>query len=161
MDSPSDNTVSKRSVLDKVLLNLGILAKIQRGDKLIVRGDLLEIDTRYLQSIQRFIEGNNRSATIDKLNDILKLSFKLTDEILVAEQKRSSDDSYFIDDNSSKLQTIKSCMENACKGLENLRETYCNDVTIRTNIELLIAKISTRTTKITELLRIGSNGTRE
>lgn len=156
MDIISDIPHSRRSVLDKVLLNLSILAKIQRGDKLIIRGDFFEIDTRYLQGLQRFIEGNSRSETIDKLNDILDMSFKLTDEILKAEHLKSSDEGYFIDDNSSKLQTIKSCMENACKGLENLRETYSHDVTIRTNIELLVNKISTRTTKITELLRINS-----
>ena len=45
-------------------------------------------------------------------------------------------------------------MSNAIDGLNNLKITYHNDLTIKTNIQLLITKLETRTQKIGDILII-------
>ena len=45
-------------------------------------------------------------------------------------------------------------MTNAIDGLNNLKLTYNSDITIKTNIELLITKIQHRISKIEDILII-------
>ena len=45
-------------------------------------------------------------------------------------------------------------MTNAIDGLNNLKLTYNSDITIKTNIELLISRIQQRISKIEDILII-------
>lgn len=138
-----------------VLLNLRIISEIKRGDKLITGSDILEIDSRFFQSFHRYFDGDGRRETVNKLAEIIQSSFVLTDKILEAESGTSeTTPKVFQDNNSNRLQMFKSNMESARKGLDNLRETYDEDITIRESIKQLIKKLDARIGKIQDVLSI-------
>ena len=146
---------------DTVLLNLSIISQIQRGNKLNTTEDIIKIDNRYIQSLFRFVDGDGRNKTVEKITAIVNDTFKHIDNIFKSENTSTGRTSYFMDNNSQKLQQFKYNMENAGKGLENLKETYCYDITICSSIQQLIRKLKGRIIKIEKVLTIKNKDTSE
>ena len=86
---------------------------------------------------------------------IIADSLKLTDDILENETNNKDNSiTYFEEDNSSLLHRFLLNMQNAMRGLENLRITYNNDIPMQSKITLLVEKLQMRVEKINRLLKI-------
>uniref|UniRef100_A0A6C0EIE1 Uncharacterized protein n=1 Tax=viral metagenome TaxID=1070528 RepID=A0A6C0EIE1_9ZZZZ len=154
---------------ETILTNLKILSNIKPTDKLTQNGDLLMIDpTDFTQCVKRWWNNNSRIHTMDAIERIIDQTFITIDKIYNSEiqntvdinvdnnyyYKRVVPENYFKTDNSQQLQILSSELVNAVKGLQNLKLTYVEDISICSKIDIIIDKITIRTSKINKLLTI-------
>lgn len=145
---------------DLILTNLKILANINANDKVTINNNNnISIDSPYLsQSLFRWFNGDSRNNTIKTIDIIISNTFRIIDSIYNDEiQKKNNDQSksnYFENGNSQKLQTFSTELKNSIKGLQNLKITYKNDISICSKIDIDIEKINLRIKKINNLLTI-------
>merc|ERR1711907_457949 len=113
--------------IDTILLNLKIISQIKENDKLITSNSMLEIDTTYFQFAKRWFNNDGRHTTIEYIKSIV---------------------------DSTLLQRFLLEMTNACKGLDNLKITYANDISIVSAIEISKEKLQMRIEGIQKILKI-------
>ena len=107
---------------DNLWINLKILSKLPPYAKLNTQHELFYIEYNSLfsfTSIKRMIRGDNRSIAIKRIDKLVKESIEVLN-------------------NDS---TIKTHLEGAMYGLENLKKTYSNDITTIASIDRIIDKI--------------------
>ena len=149
-----DSKIIKQKFIDENILNLKIISKIKENDKLLANKSLLEIDSPHLfQSVNRWYNKENRNITIEKLNNILEGTFKIT-KILVEKEKDDKEEISLEDNNSQIFQTLILEMKNSLVGLENLKKTYSEDILVSSQLDLLISKLSSRIEKMSKLFTI-------
>jgi hypothetical protein len=149
--SINEETVQEKMSTDQVLTNLKIISQIKKGEKIVTNSSILEIDNRYFQSVRRWWQQNSRISTIDFFNKVIDRSFEIIDTTYNEKEK---DNYYFNEENSRILQKFSLEMTNSCKGLSNLKETYTNDVTTTSQIDIMIEKIKGRVEKIQKIMTI-------
>jgi hypothetical protein len=156
---------NRQEVIDYVFLNLKIISQLKDGQKLRVRKindlDILDIDNRYIYKYFRGAYGDNRDNTMNVIKHIIDLAYNISDEILYEETeeaknqhktKKSPFDSD--DDNTILFRKLVAEMENSLEGLNKLKTTYEDDISISSMLDLLMNKITTRITKINGLFKI-------
>ena len=140
--------------IDENILNLKIISKIKENDKLLANKSLLEIDSPHLfQSVNRWYNKENRNITIEKLNNILEGTFKIT-KILLEKEKNNKEEKSLEDNNSQIFQNLILEMKNSLVGIENLKKTYSEDILVSSQLDLLISKLSSRIEKMSKLFTI-------
>ena len=117
--------------IDEVLVNLKVLEQIQVNQKLISRGQYLNIEYESIvpEWIRRWRRQDNRNETIKKINIIINSAVKLKT-------------------NNDKLaERLDPYLEKSISGLKALKETYavCCQTTAR--IDVIIGKIKTSMNK--------------
>ena len=139
-----------------ILLNLNILSQIRENEKICCDKDSIAIDTSssIIQSFQRFFKGDSREKTISLITKIIEDSLKFTDNILNSEIENKTETTYFAETNSSLLHRFLLNMQNAIRGLENLRITYNTDIPMQSKVNLLVERLQMRVEKINRLLKI-------
>tara|TARA_Y200000002_G_C22589983_1_gene624774 strand:- start:32 stop:565 length:534 start_codon:yes stop_codon:yes gene_type:complete len=145
----------EQKFIDENILNLKIISKIKENDKLLTNKNLLEIDSPHIfQSINRWYNNESRTITIEKLNEILEGTFKIT-KILLEDEKKQNKISRTLEENNSQIfQTFILEMKNSLVGLENLKKTYSNDILISSQLDLLINKLNTKIEKMSKIFTI-------
>ena len=142
---------NKNKEIDDLLLDLKIISQIKENDKLITSKNVLEIDSSYFPSIKRYWNNDNRSATIDYINDVINKTLNVTDTTL---NDTNSKKNIFQEDNSHILQRFLLEMTNSCKGLDNLKITYNSDITVTSAIDICKEKLQMRIEGIQKILKI-------
>jgi len=117
--------------IDEVLVNLKVLEQIQVNQKLISRGQYLNIEYESIvpEWIRRWRRQDSRNETIKKINIIINSALKLKT-------------------NNDKLSdSLDPYLEKSVSGLKALKETYaiCCQTTAR--IDVIISKINTSLNK--------------
>jgi len=150
-----------------VLTNLKIIANLKPDDKLTKEDDLLIIDTPYFgQGSKRWWNGDSRGTSLAFIEKLINDAFEIIDSIYSSELEKATGTkvennyyykhnvpkTYFKTENSQQLQTFSNELNNAIKGLQNLKITYKNDISICSKIDVNIEKINIRINKITNLL---------
>jgi hypothetical protein len=172
---------NREEILDYLFLNFKIISQLKEGQKLRIRElnglEILDIDTRLIYKYLRGINGDNRDNTITLLKNLVDLAYTITDDILKEEfesdselngkksdnlqhsehyehfgHKKSPFDTK--DDNSQLFKKLVSELENSLVGLQNLKLTYQDDISITSLIEIIIGKLTLRINKINSLLKI-------
>jgi hypothetical protein len=174
---------NREEILDYLFLNFKIISQLKEGQKLRIRElnglEILDIDTRLIYKYLRGMNGDNRDNTITLLKNLVDLAYTITDEILKDEfeadciiesnghnnkmkenleqsehfgHKKSPFDTK--DDNSQLFKKLVSEFENSLVGLNNLKTTYQDDISITSLIEIIIGKLTLRINKINSLLKI-------
>ena len=143
-------------LVENNILNLKIISKIKENDKLSSQKEIIKIDPpTLLQGVYRWINSEGREITLEKLTVIVESTMKITEELL--DKERDKNDTNYIDfkeNNSEILQNYIIEMTNSLLGLENLKKTYNNDISIASKIDLLLRKINTRNEKMSKLFSI-------
>lgn len=169
--SPTPSTTISEQELerrkDTCLTNLKILSKIKQGDKLLYNNSTFVIDAwTYTQPLYRWYYAESRNTTIRNLEDFTDTLLNTIDIIYTNEFQQPSLDSIyytkvlptaipaFKEGNSNILLTFVSDMRNAMEGLSNLKQTYRNDISTVSAIDVLIEKINIRIKKISSILSI-------
>jgi hypothetical protein len=154
---------NRQESLDYLLLNFKILSQVKDGQKLRVRNlnglDILDIDNRLIYKYLRGFYGDNRDSTLKVIKELVDLTYKITDEILKEEydnknHKTSKSPFDTEDDNAVLFRKLVTEMENSLNGLNNLKETYADDISIISMLDLIIGKINSRINKINSLFKI-------
>lgn len=145
---------------EELLFNLKIISELKISDKLSCSTKKFRIDDpSYTQGLYRWLGGEDRAKTLEKLNEIIDATFNYIDRTFTSEiesdimlSKSGKDVLY--ENNSQILQKFYIALLDTTKGLDRLKSTYASDKSMTTGINLLSDKIKTRTDKIKELLKI-------
>jgi hypothetical protein len=134
-----------------------IIGSIQKKDKLSKNEDsVLEIESNdFFQSFRRWYFSRGRDDTIKDIKKIINSCFEVTDQTLNNETTEGeSNKPYFNEENSCLLQRFLVEMNSAGRGLNNLKDTYSNDIKVISEIEILKEQLDLRIKKINSLLKI-------
>lgn len=148
--------------IDEILINLKVLEKVQINQKLISRGQYLNIEYESIipEFFRRWRRQDNRNEMIKKINLVVNSAI----EYIVREKKQrqitnvnvSDSNNNFVDSDNETQQEIehatytkkpkkgydlKTYLQNSIGGLKNLKETYaiCSQTCAR--IDVIINKI--------------------
>ena len=155
-----DNLDTKK---DKIILNLKILSNMEKLDKISTNSENIIIDPPHLlQSLYRTYNGDSRTSTINKIDTIIKEVFDFTNDLLETQSlpwwnNNSTTEIKFKNDIISIFQELIIHLNNSIGGLQNLKLTYINDVSICSNIDLIISKIQNRINKINSIMTLTSS----
>lgn len=148
-------------LINNILYKLTIISYIKQGEKLYCYDNNIVIDESYLQSISRYFSNQNRIDTIQSISELINQSIEITDFIYrcelsvhknIKEKQSRQQKTFFKNSNEKILKQFYIKLTNAIDGLSNLKLTYFYDLTIKTDLELLINKIQTRIQKIEDIL---------
>jgi hypothetical protein len=121
--------------IEEIIINLKVLEKVQIHEKLISRGQYLNIE--YVSvvplGIRRWWRQDNRNEMLKKIN----LTIKCAIEILASMHQQCR----IIEHSNKKTLDVKPYLINAKKGLENLKETYVNCTTTCAQLDICIDSI--------------------
>lgn len=159
MDPSHPSNIHSLNSIDEKLVNLKIIAKIKKEDKLVCAGDLLEIDDSgwLFQGLARWYGKASRKQTVDKINYVVNDVFTFIDKTLkdeITHTNEPSPDNILKEDNSEILQKFLVHLSNCVEGLENLKITYRGDESIISKLDVLVDKIKNKTEKMNKILRI-------
>lgn len=124
---------------EDIIINLKVIEKVQINEKLISRGQYLNIEYVSIVplSIRRWWRQDNRNEMLKKLHIVIHSAIKLIPEhnerntqFLIKEKK-----------NSSGLD-IKRYLSNCIQGLNNLKETYSDCSSTCAQLDVLIDTIT-------------------
>lgn len=148
---------------DKLLFNLKILGSIQKNEKLRIRDDFLSVDDRWVQSVRRWYDGNNRYFICDtifqgvtsackRVTELLDENYKfehpeLKQSITSYEEKKIQEDHAIC---RSKIQEFFLSLSQAKQGIENQRETYADKFS-QTKLNLALDKLNALVEKLKTL----------
>jgi len=156
--SSHNKNIHTLNTIDEMLVNLKVISKIKKGDKLMIEDDLLKIDDGGLfQGLARWYNSASRNETIDKINFVMEGVFTFIDKTLKDEVTHNHDrnaDSILKEDNSEILQKFLLHLSNDVEGLENLKITYLGDESANSKLNVIIDKIKVKIEKINQILRI-------
>ena len=121
--------------MDDVTVNLKLLARVQKHQKIITRDTFLNVETKSLipECVRRWRRGDDRHTTIQKINNVVTAAIELVPS----------------------TPAIRTELLDACVGIENLKETYaaCSQTcarldTIMDKIKSLEVPVRTRVTSL-------------
>lgn len=155
---------------DHCITNLKILSKLKVGDKLCFdqRVQRFYIDEwSVTQPLTRWWSSEGRIPTIKSLEDFVAIVFKTIDNIYnneVTEPYGDVQNTYYTDivgkatvfkeENSAILLSFVNEMRNAIGGIGNLKQTYIDDVSTVSSLDIIIEKLNVRVKKIQGILQI-------
>jgi hypothetical protein len=116
------------------LLNLKIISKIPKNGKIAKSesGIIIEYNTiPFLTSLKRYYYGDSRNKAINDINCIIN------NGIEIIEQLKTRHDTI----NQTKITCLLFHIEKCIIGLNNLKITYINDITMSSKLDILITKI--------------------
>ena len=60
--------------MEESLINLKVIARLKNGDKLVIRGAHLAIDTHYpyVQMVTRYVLGDDRNTTVEFISNVIE-----------------------------------------------------------------------------------------
>ena len=136
-----------KSLTEDTILNLKMLSQIKPNDKIYLENDLIKIDTPYiLQGISRWYQNHNRETSAEDLDKIVDNVVKITDD-LINKTDISNEENVL-------CQTLLIEINNASKGLSNLKITYKDDTFITSKLDIIKDKLKARKDKIISIMRI-------
>lgn len=108
--------------IEEIVINLKLLATVDKNQKLITRDSYLNIESRSLipEFIRRWNRQDNRNETIKKINNVVNSAIK------------------HIQANHEDVYNVKEYLKNAMSGVSNLKETYstCSQTCARLDVIL-------------------------
>ncbi len=114
--------------IEEIIINLKLLNKVEKNQKIITRGDYLNIEPKSLipEFIRRWNRQDSRYETLRKINNIIDIAIKI------------------MDDAKYKDYNVKKYILESKVGISNLKETYalCNQTCSR--LDIIIDKINTK-----------------
>lgn len=146
MDSEENQNESDKLELtfEQVFVNLKLISKIEIGDKLIhTEGKFINIDRSMFPFLTRWFQNVNRTKNVYFINNILNNAFNYNDK-LIDEQTEES---------ASVLFRLTTEFKNTINGLSNLRQTYCYDKLVQSEIDVMIENIRNKVEVNSKALR--------
>lgn len=111
-------------VIEKTLVNLSVLAKLEAGDKLDWTPNghfIIQKPSRWTSAL-RFIKSNDRWKTLDHVNDVITTAETLEQMNAASERLRTA---------------LIKCIH----GLRNLQVTYNDDILFTSNLNVLLERL--------------------
>ena len=123
--------------IDIIFINLKVLSKIKKNDKLIVLDNTLSTDNRFFQFIRRYISDDDRLKMIEHIEKIFTDCFQYYN---YANNNYILPSDISIENNRSFKDRLVREIKNCLSGLQNIRYTYKEDLNISSKIDYIIDK---------------------
>jgi hypothetical protein len=125
-----------KTILSDAMFNLDSISEVNIHSTLLVKNNKLICDTRYLQFIQRFINGDGRFEILDTI----KKTFVVLDEIIHAYAHYKLKKSELYEDISYNVQELINRKTSVIDGLVKLGKfkRYEQDVTFKINLKCCV-----------------------
>ena len=110
------------SEVDEIIINLNILSTLAPNKKLNTKEMYLNVEVNNIlvpEFLKRWYRGDDRDETIKKIDLIITKALSLSDN-----------------------ETIKEHLVKSLKGIENLKETYSQDIQTKARLDTIIEKIN-------------------
>lgn len=119
--------------LDEIETNLRVLGDIKENEKLVIDGNFIKVDDRYLSSFRRWWSEDNRNLIIVFLSSIINHCKKYYIDMvtIIKNGDNNCKETY------NRLSTFTMLIEKSRDGLHNLALTYNSDKLIRARMECL------------------------
>jgi hypothetical protein len=124
-----------------VISKLKFIGKIQKGDKINVKNMNVQSDGLMTRITRGFIYFDNRQNTLTFIHNTVKKSFEILNHHL--NSKHTFDKIIF--------ENMVKDLKDSVKGMENLKETYMNDIMFCCKLDTLIEEIKARLTEMNKL----------
>ena len=133
-------------ISDKVLINLKILAKIQKNGKICksFHGIITLQESTTLEFIKRFYNGDSRRQTLQEIYQIISdtlVDFQAITNSKFLTDTRNDDDHIEYNKLCQDLSHLLDELQYARIGVSNLRFTYNNDFNTTAQLDVLLRKI--------------------
>tara|TARA_B100000925_G_scaffold291750_1_gene281166 strand:- start:1311 stop:1868 length:558 start_codon:yes stop_codon:yes gene_type:complete len=158
---------------DYCMTNLKILSSIKVGNKICYdkTTSKFNIDEwTYAQPFTRWWNDEGRQVTVKSLEEFINKVFKAINNIYSSEISEPYADvkntyytdltqtqSIFKEQNSTLLLSFINEMQNCVTGLNNLKQTYKDDISIISSLDIIIEKLNVRIKKIQNILQVNFN----
>lgn len=155
---------------DNCITNLKILANVKVGNKICYDKNTKKFaidEWSYTQGVWRWWNEEGRKVTVKSLEDFINRVFTAIDTIYNSEIKEPYTDvknTYyaeiastryvFKEQNSTLLLQFVSEMRNSVAGLNNLKQTYKEDIATVSSLEIIVEKMNVRIKKIQSILHV-------
>lgn len=155
-----------RKHLDTLFVNLKILGKITtQGRKLYTHDNYLKLDNgdNYKQKVYRWIYNENRAITLEKIKEVIRESIDIGQSAMYSEillrsshldGGESEEIKKWVDGNIQILGGLLSEMKKAINGIKTLQDTYSDDSTLCSKLELEIELLENAIIKFEKFLLI-------
>lgn len=163
--------------LQKLLINLKIISKIEDGGKLSTTSSYLELDNHnnsLMQGVLRWWYKESREKTLSNLTCIVQDCLRILKLIKASKTLEKSKDNIppreleiiqaFNNErnachltNNQLLETLYVEIKNALEGMQNLKSTYNEDITFGAKLDLQIQILQKQSKEIESLLQQKKN----
>lgn len=144
--------MSYSNMLSNVLVNLKVISKIAENGKISttsVNNTIAIENENYFTPIWRFVNGDSRKRAIECINDIVDNAIQISNNMIQHTcmsiyDKKDSPTAYEIAEFNKQYQSLKIIsteLQNSQKGLNNLKNTYRNDATVTSQLEVLVSLV--------------------
>lgn len=134
---------------DHLLINLSIISKIAPKDKIYTTDEgYISIDnSTMIQGMVRFIFSNSRSKSVSNLSNFFSNVFAMVDAMC-----DTSGDEKWQRQCRPNANTLLVYIQKSVQGVENLKQTYANDVVITSKLDIIIDNIHSSIAKLNKVL---------
>lgn len=172
-DTDKNNNLSSselEALNDHCMTNLKILSSIKVGNKICydkLTNKFTIDEWTYAQPFTRWWNDEGRKVTVKSLEDFINKVFSAINNIYSSEINEPYADvkntyytdltksfSVFKEHNSTLLLSFVNEMQNSIVGLNNLKQTYKDDIAIVSSLEIVIEKVNVRIKKIQNILHV-------
>jgi len=129
---------------DHLLINLKLLGRLGKGEKLLNNFGSVDIDNRYLPTFRRWFTSDGRTNTYEMLRKIVD-SADYHSELLIKELKDENCTNNA--DTKHKLDVLTEDVISARTGFRNLIITYWDDESFLSKLDLCVDSLSVRKSK--------------
>jgi hypothetical protein len=143
--------------IERLLVDLRTLGKIEEGKKINTKEKYISSDdTTFLQPLWRWYRGDSRMAMGNKIQDTLSCTTDVIKKAIAdINDKNNSPKSIYLDVSPAVfLYDLREVLILANKGLKNLRDTYVQDDTMSSKLELQIQTINRQLDSINNTVQV-------
>lgn len=137
--------------IEEVFINLKVLQGLEKNQKLISRGQYINIEPQSIipEALRRWRRQDSRDETLKKINLIVNTAI----EFISKQQSQSKPNMRLIEQNNTNIPSsvlgskpktgheMKVYLENALPGIQNLKETYATCSQTCARIDVVVNKI--------------------
>lgn len=149
--------------MDRLFINLKVLSKIEESQKLYTKDEYLMLDdgNSYKQMFTRWLHGEDRITTLNKIQEVVENAIgcgqnAINSELLIQAKNSNKNvdiaaaekvkirhweterDKIIQIDNITLLKSLADAMDGALMGIKKLKDTYRDDKTLGSKLELEI-----------------------
>lgn len=142
-------------IIETLILNLGVIGEITEGKKLNTKEKYLSLyETYFWQGAMRWFYGDSRASVATKIKSIHNSSSEIINKAIkdLKENKNEVKGRYLDMDPKTFLDTMRTKLIKANKGLGHLRDTYLYDIIFTEQIQIHINAISRQIKTIDNIL---------
>jgi hypothetical protein len=136
------------NLMDKILVDLKIISKIPENGKINTSNynQLYLENDNIFQGMIRFLKGDSRNKTIEKIDELIGTTKQIAQSILnsnnmnIYNNQNNTPSNFEINEfnnNCNQLKSLSNELNNAQKGINNLKITYKNDTYIESKLEVI------------------------